>query len=51
MELIKDLKWRYATKKFNTEKKIREQLKPHSWGQSQITDASHLFVFCIMVIL
>lgn len=80
MELIKDLKWRYATKKFNTEKKvseadistlkeaiqlaasswglqlykildvknpeIREQLKPHSWGQSQITDASHLFVFC-----
>ena len=25
---------------------IREQLKPASWGQSQITDASHLFVFC-----
>lgn len=24
---------------------IREQLKPVSWGQSQITDASHLFVF------
>ncbi len=25
---------------------IREQLKPASWGQSQITDASHLIVFC-----
>lgn len=80
MELIKNLKWRYATKKFDTSKKvssedieilkeaiqlsvssyglqlykvliienseIREQLKPVSWNQSQITDASHLFVFC-----
>lgn len=25
---------------------VREQLKPVSWGQTQITDASHLFVFC-----
>lgn len=25
---------------------IREKLKPVSWGQSQITEASHLFVFC-----
>ena len=25
---------------------IRVKLKPASWGQSQITDASHLFVFC-----
>ena len=25
---------------------IREQLKPVSWGQSQITDASHLLIFC-----
>lgn len=25
---------------------IREQLKPHSWGQGQITDASHLLVLC-----
>lgn len=25
---------------------IRQELKPHSWNQSQITDASHLFVFC-----
>lgn len=24
---------------------IREQLRPVAWGQSQITDASHLFVF------
>ncbi|MCK0107900.1 NAD(P)H-dependent oxidoreductase [Flavobacteriaceae bacterium S0825] len=80
MELIENLKWRYATKKFDTSKKvssndlqklkeavqlsvssyglqlykvliienseIREQLKPVSWNQSQITDASHLFVFC-----
>lgn len=25
---------------------IREKLKPAAWNQSQITDASHLFVFC-----
>ncbi|ANO49216.1 NAD(P)H-dependent oxidoreductase [Flavobacterium columnare] len=71
--------WRYATKKFDSSKKvsesdlnilkeairlstssyglqpykvlivdnpeIRERLKPASWNQSQITDASHLFVF------
>lgn len=80
MELIKNLQWRYATKKFDASKKVssndlqklkevvqlsvssyglqlykvliienselREQLKPVSWNQSQITDASHLFVFC-----
>ena len=80
MQLIEDLKWRYATKKYDATKKvseenisklkeaihlsasswglqlykfldiknptIRESLKPHSWGQKQITDASHLFVFC-----
>lgn len=80
MQLIEDLKWRYATKKYDSTKKvseenisklkkaihlsasswglqlykfldiknpaIRESLKPHSWGQTQITDASHLFVFC-----
>ncbi|WKN31222.1 NAD(P)H-dependent oxidoreductase [Porifericola rhodea] len=80
MELIENLKWRYATKKFDPNKKIssadieiikeavqlsvssyglqlykvlfvedkalREQLKPASWGQGQITDASHLVVFC-----
>ena len=80
MQLIEDLKWRYATKKYDATKKvsdenitklkeaihlsasswglqlykfldiknpsIRESLKPHSWGQTQITDASHLFVFC-----
>lgn len=71
--------WRYATKKFDSTKKvsdkdlntlleatrlsassyglqpyhvlvvsdqeIREKLKPVSWGQSQITDASHIIVF------
>lgn len=26
-------------------KEIREQLKPLAWGQTQVTDASHLFVF------
>ncbi len=80
MELIKNLNWRYATKKFDATKKvseenielmkeairlsassyglqpykvliitndeIRKQLQPHSWGQSQIVDSSHLFVFC-----
>ena len=25
---------------------VREQLREHSWGQSQVTDASHLFVLC-----
>jgi nitroreductase len=76
---LENRKWRYATKKFDSSKKIsdenleilleatqlsassyglqpyhvfvitdaaiREQLKPVSWGQSQITDASHLLVF------
>lgn len=28
---------------------IREQLKPFSWNQTQITDASHLFVFANIV--
>ncbi len=80
MKLIESLKWRYATKKFDAEKKVsdeniklleesirlsassygvqpfkvliitnqelRKELQPHSWGQSQIVDASHLFVFC-----
>jgi nitroreductase len=80
MKLIESLEWRYATKKFDPEKKVntadieklkeaiqlsassyglqpytileitdpvvREKLKPVSWGQTQITDASHLFVFC-----
>ncbi len=80
MRTIEDLKWRYATKKFDATKKvsnedldklkeaiqltatsyglqlfkvliienpgIRNLLKPASWGQSQVTDASHLMVFC-----
>ena len=79
MNLIESLNWRYATKKFDPNKKIkpedlekikeavrlsassyglqlykvlviddpeiREKLKPASWGQTQITDASHLFFF------
>ncbi|MCK8521498.1 NAD(P)H-dependent oxidoreductase [Aquimarina sp. D1M17] len=80
MKYIIDQEWRYATKKFDPNKKIskenidlikravqlsvssyglqtykvliiknhsiREQLKPASWNQSQITDASHVIVFC-----
>jgi nitroreductase len=80
MSLIGDLKWRYATKKYDAskivsveniayikeaiqlsassyglqaykvliieDKTIREKLKPVSWGQTAITDASHLLVFC-----
>jgi nitroreductase/dihydropteridine reductase len=80
MQLLEKLKWRYATKKYDTSQKvsphhidyikeavqlaassyglqpykllditdptIREALKPISWNQSQVTDASHLFVFC-----
>ena len=80
MKLIENLKWRYATKKFEPKKRIseqdldylkeaiqlsvssyglqlykvlivkdtslREQLREVSWNQSQVTDASHLFVFC-----
>jgi nitroreductase len=76
---IENLNWRYATKKFDTKKKIpdedleilleatllspssyglqpyhifvisdpdlRSQLKPASWNQAQITEASHLVVF------
>jgi len=78
-ELISALNWRYATKKFDPERKlkdervdalleslrlsassmglqpyefihvknpeIREQLKEHSHGQTQITDASEMIVF------
>ncbi len=80
MRLLDNLKWRYATKKFDPSKnisdadlerlkeaiqlsvssyglqlykvlviknpKLRKQLKEASWNQAQITDASHLFVFC-----
>jgi nitroreductase len=76
---IESLKWRYATKKFDSnrtisekdlellleatrlsassfglqpyhvlivrDQEVRSQLKSVSWGQSQITDASHLMVF------
>lgn len=80
MELIQKMEWRYATKKFDPNRKIspsdlekikravqlsvssyglqlykvliienpalRQKLKPVSWDQAQITDASHLVVFC-----
>lgn len=80
MDLIKNLKWRYATKRFDTEKKLssadvellkeairlsaslyglqlykvfivesekyKSLLKDASWGQLQVAEASHIFVFC-----
>jgi len=80
MDIINNLKWRYATKKFDPTKKInnsdleilkeavqlsvssyglqlykvliiedkeiRKKLQTASWNQKQITEASHLFVFC-----
>lgn len=80
MELLKTLNWRYATKKFDSTKRvdnsdleklkeaiqlsvssyglqlykvliienqeIRRELRKASWNQAQITDASHLFIFC-----
>jgi nitroreductase len=78
-QLLEQLKWRYATKQFDPNRKIstadwavleealsltpssgglqpwkffivtdpavRAKLSPASWGQKQITDASHLVVF------
>jgi nitroreductase len=80
-QTLDQLHWRYATKKFNSERKIpeaawktleqslvlspssfglqpwkflvirnpeiRQQLLPHSWGQTPVVDASHLVVFAI----
>jgi len=80
MEYIEQLKWRYATKKFDANKKVlpqdiarikeaiqlaassyglqlykvldiedkglRRKLREASYDQSQVTDASHFFVFC-----
>lgn len=80
-QVIEALNWRYATKKFDPDKKIpestwkaleqslvlapssfglqpwkffvvrnpdiRQQLVKHSWGQAQVTDASHLVVMAI----
>ena len=80
MQLIESLKWRYATKKMDANKKVSEQdidcikeavqlsassyglqpytvldirdselrkeIHPMCWNQSQITDASHIFIFC-----
>ncbi|UII31464.1 NAD(P)H-dependent oxidoreductase [Fulvivirga ulvae] len=80
MELLKQMEWRYATKKFDIHEKVsddhiallkraiqlsvssyglqlykviiikneevKQKLKSASWNQSQVSDASHLFVFC-----
>ncbi|MBC9794801.1 NAD(P)H-dependent oxidoreductase [Sinomicrobium weinanense] len=81
MNIIEQLRWRYATKKFDAARKLEdnqietlkeafnltalsfglqpvklvilsdqekmEELLPHAFGQQQVVDASHLFVFCI----
>ena len=80
MGIVNNLKWRYATKRFDSSKKvsekdidylkqaislipssnglqpykvmiitnknIRDQLRDVSWGQPQISEASHIFLFC-----
>ena len=80
MDIIDYYKWRYATKKFDPNKKIpiseieiikesirlaptsyglqlfkviiienqlkKEALRKFSYNQSQVSDASHLFIFC-----
>ena len=80
MDYIEQLKWRYATKKFDANKKVlpqdilkikeaiqlaassyglqlykvlpiedkavRKKLRAASYDQSQVTDATHFFVFC-----
>jgi nitroreductase len=81
MDILEVLNWRYATKKFDPERKIsiqemeelleairlsassyglqpyrvlivenstlREKLRVASYGQSQVTDASHYLIFCV----
>jgi len=81
MDIVEKLQWRYATKKFDRNKKlsrtkiellknafnltatsyglqpiklliienqeIKDNLVAHSWGQKQVSDASHILVFCI----
>ncbi len=80
--LTENLRWRYATKKFDPTKKlsaeqleelldaaqlsassyglqaykiavvtdpaVRAKIKEHAWGQTQVSDASHLLVVCPM---
>ncbi len=61
-QLIDSLQWRYATKEFDTEKKIpattwgaieqsmvpatKSALLEHSWHQQQVVNCSHLVVLC-----
>jgi nitroreductase len=81
MDIVEILKWRYATKKFDSTKKlspakinvlkeafnltatsyglqplkllvienqeIKDSLVEHSWGQKQVSNASHVLVICI----
>jgi len=51
MDTIKQLNWRYATKKFDATKKqneaIRKPLVEASYFQKQVVEASHLLIICI----
>lgn len=85
MNVIEQLRWRYATKKFDPTRKLqedqieilkeafnltalsfglqpvklvilrnqdkKEELLPHAFGQEQITNASHLLIFCIETVI
>lgn len=85
MNTIELLNWRYATKKFNPDKKLsttqldtlknafnltatsyglqpitlvvvgdeakKNELKPKAYNQSQVSDASHLLVFCVHTVM
>ncbi|MGS2764866.1 NAD(P)H-dependent oxidoreductase [Sinomicrobium sp. M5D2P9] len=85
MNTIDQLRWRYATKKFDAARKLgndqveilkeafnltalsfglqpvklvivgdpdkREELLPHAFDQKQVTDASHLLIFCIETVI
>ena len=82
MQLLDDLRWRYATKRFDADRKVsdedlrkleeavnlaatsfglqpfrllvisdpevKEQLRTASYNQPQLTECSHVFVFCSM---
>ena len=82
MQLLEDLRWRYATKRFDADRKlaeddlrnlqeavnlaatsfglqpfrlvvvadpaVKEELRTASYNQPQLTECSHVFVFCAM---
>lgn len=85
MDIVEKLRWRYATKKFDKNKKlsaakidilknafnltatsyglqpiklmiienqeVKDSLVQYSWGQKQVSEASHVLVFCIVNVI